>query len=401
MFKMKLEKRIKIIERAKKDKNILATDKYIDAQLGHVWFSGCRIQAGPNCNLKCYHCYGDYGPHRKGNLTKTLVSKIFDFTTKWGNIEITDGEPFRAKHKNAIKLLTEHSKDYTLSFLTNATFARNQDNSLKWFNFLKDNGYDLGRYANTIQISAGAMYKVPWYNYYWLLDSAKRVYPDIDHSLHLTFSFILTNRSKIDSPKLQKVLRSIGLVFANDYAKMKIEKVDAVNGNEFFKRWFALTENGKFQVSAPFCNVEGRALNIKRLKELYGTRNYRKVPMNFTPKTYVPLWFGSNGDVSFGRSAGCIRKGKIYGNIYKEKIGNIIKRMHEDEIYQALRLGGEGFLHSIATKIDPKFNSVGYTKCSICQRMFSKPKTIEGIRQQLRKKGVVKSYKTYIQKILE
>ncbi len=83
---------------------------------------GVTIQLLSGCNLKCKHCYGEYGIHREERLSKEVVFKLLDQLSALHceNVNFTGGEVML--HEDFYEILEYAAeKNFILSFLTNGT----------------------------------------------------------------------------------------------------------------------------------------------------------------------------------------------------------------------------------------------------------------------------------------
>ena len=157
-----------IRKRVLEDPLFLRTDEYIDEMLEKDTLTELVLQMGPNCNLECPHCYGAYGPKRKGFPQLKFVRKALEESVELGieGITLTDGEPIRLQTKDVLGLAANFSDRITLTIMTNAKFANTVRNTARWISFLKDEGFELNRDGNLIYVSFGEGYKVHWKNYH-------------------------------------------------------------------------------------------------------------------------------------------------------------------------------------------------------------------------------------------
>jgi len=188
-IRMNLKERTKIIKQAEKRTTLLRSDDYIEAQLTRDGLKDLTLQMGSNCNLSCFHCYGNYGPRRKGlpkpRIIKKCLEEAVDISLK--RVCLTDGEPFRYQNRKVMGLIAQFSKYLPVNIITNGSFARTKGNTLDWFNFLKDSGFNLAQKGNNLEVSCGIMYDINLNNYFRIHSALTEIFPDADFSAHFSY----------------------------------------------------------------------------------------------------------------------------------------------------------------------------------------------------------------------
>jgi len=376
----------KIIKKAIKNRDVgLLRDKqYIRAQLGFDWLGNLSIQMGPNCNKACRHCYGDYGPHRYGLPDPDLVEKAVRESRKAGitTFTLTDGEPLRSRNKEVLeKILGNRNPEVPIAILTNGSFANTDPNTIKWMRFLGDNGINfVDENGDIMCVSFGPVYDVHWHNYCRINFGLKEFFPDADFGNVLTYR-LMRSGHKDERRSLNQVFTAIASAFCGRDVKLEFgEGRENSRGNNSY---FLPVKNGtSMEIVLDRCDPMGRARNIKVVREGYPEKKYTLNNLNFRPETIGSIWLKSNGDVSWGYSESCIKKGKIYGNIREASLSDLKERILDDSVYQGFRLGGVRFLYHMARQVG-EFKGRGRIKCDVCHDIFGDPELIQGIRERL------------------
>jgi hypothetical protein len=380
--------------KVRENPSFLATDEYIDLQLNKNWLMNLAFQMGPNCNGSCYHCYGNYGPNRKGLPSKTLADKVIGDMDEALMLDVilADGEAFRPENKDVVGAFAKISDRFPLSFITNSRFAGTQENAFKWFNFLKENGWATDRTEeHKLTISTGDMYDVPWVNYANLLFAFRHVYGDDFVQKAVVFENYITTDPKKDSPIQQGITNAIfsafqemgepQVTFYNDRGAFSVEFKEGTFGFAVF--------NNKFQ-------PQGRGLRCKSYMDVnYPFKQWEVKDLGFTPDNLGSLVVASSGDVSFGNSLACFRGGRKFGNVLQESLLSIKKKIYADPIYQAFRLGGVRFLSYLSSQVDSSFIPQGRMHCDVCYSIFEDVPRLNKIKDRL-SNNVAESYKQYL-----
>jgi hypothetical protein len=353
---------------------------------------------GPNCNRGCSHCYGNFGSDKKGLPKPRIIQRALDEILKDGilDMNLTDGEPMRHENREVMGLFAEYSKDIPLGIITNGVFARTEKNTLNWLNFLKKSGYELGKDGNRMRVSFGPGYNVHWHNQGRIASGIKKVFPDIDYGKHLEFFMPFIGR--VSEDELSHNINKMVSYFFDCDGNCEFEK-DEKGGKAVYL--FKPNNGGtSIKVESALCLPMGRAENVKEIKKKFPLRESVSDALSFRPDLNEPLYFSSSGDVAFGPSAQCVRPSRIHGNIMKNGLRAIKYRIQDDSIYQAFRLGGVKFLHSLAEGIDSKYSTVSRGKCGVCNSLFEDEEMLGKIKQNIGK-GVVRRYRDYIGRILD
>jgi len=385
----------RILDKVRKKKSVLKTDEYIEAQQKSFGLSQIVFEMGPNCNRSCSHCYGDYGPKRKGLpkvsiIKKTLEDSVgFPFT----NILLTDGEPLRHENRNVMKVLANNSNNTPLRIITNGVFARTEQNTDKWFNFLKENGFDLNRNGNLINVSTGMTYKVHINNYFRIHESMKKIFPDVDIGEHFNYLFLRT-----ESKGEGRLARCLILGLEHEFGKRRNWSLG--QDKEGFLSIRVYPEKGSsIKIYYQDCDLDGRAKNMRIFDRTFPVRDLKVDDLGFYPEFLEGVYVSHNGDVSFGKSGACVRKGKFYGNVKDENFLDIVFRIKDDSIYNAYQLGGSRFMYYLGQQVNPDFEVRGRIRCDVCHSFFDNPKLVNAVRERLDNEGVVDTYKNYIKTI--
>ena len=418
---MDSEQATEIIQRGARMPEVLVSDKYIEAQLGFDRLVNLAIQMGPNCNRECAGCYGFFGPKRKGLPKRQIVEKALaeaEEAKSW-RVNLTDGEPFRHENREVMGVVAKAADKFSLNIMTNAVFARTQKNANNWIEFMKANGWSFGIADTTLQVSFGAMYNVYPFNYYRLNCALRDSFPEADYGLSLHYALVrvgesgeqaLTNHvascihnsfASGKEPRLsygdynkesqsqQAVGYSLSLQLGttkNYRSKLRGIKPNWSNKERGLK---CCEVNVGTETPVPIildkCDPDGRAVNSYR--DLFDrespVRNFKLDEILFHPDLAQSLWLGHDGNVAFGQSASCVRRGRIYGNVNDTPLAEIKERINNDPVFRAYELGGARFMVYLAGQEEPGFSMIGRINCGLCQRVFANPERVERIRRRI------------------
>lgn len=389
---MERQERDQIFDEARTNPEVLATDKYIEAQLQRLGLLTISQQMGPNCNLNCPHCYKNFGRNRNGRPQLRTVQKTLEEAVESEFLEIclTDGEPIRYENKKLMKLFAEFSSKLPVSIMTNAVFACSEENTLDWMKFLKDNGFDLKNGNSLFCVSTGPTYKVHWHNYARFNWALKKVFPDVDFGKVLLYQFLGYGDLEKEKEYFSLISRCISYYFN--------EKKESIEFDENNSRYIP-TGKTPIQLLYRVCQPEGRAKQMKKHFDSLPSEKLKEFTVektNFFIKEWEYLVIDWKGNVGFGDSLRCGGNGRFYGNVNKEHLFEICKRIYHDEFYQANKLGGARFLYHLAQEINPNFTVTGRIYCDVCKAISSSYELVDAIRQKLKREGVIKKYKEYI-----
>ncbi len=385
----------------KSDKNIdiFATDQYIEAQLGFDWILNVGLQMGPYCNRKCNHCYGDYGPDRKGKAKPKIVSKVLEEIPEAGLIGLSlgDGEPLRHDNKEVMRLISEFSAsttDFPISIQTNAVFAKTLGNADRWFRFLRDNGFDFGENGKLLAISLGEGYDVHHKNYFRAALAMRRAFPEVNLSEHLRFTVLGTDGLEIDGDSINYVYSALYSAF-QDKGLPEVKSEEPGKGDLLNIR-FDFGDGLSFMTNHPFAAPKGRARSFPQMDDIFPIKTSSIEHLGFSPDMYTTLYINHKGDVAFGLSGMCVKEGRYQGNIMEESLKSIKEKISNDPVYLADKLGGLRFMYHLANKIDD-FKIEMRSGCDICDALYSNTQLVGEIRNHLDQEGLVKSYKQYLE----
>jgi len=389
---MKAREIKKTLNEATRTKSFLRSDKYINAQMSKFGLHQIGFQMGPNCNTSCSHCYGDYGPHRKGLLNLKIVKKTLEDAADFpfSGFVLTDGEPLRHENKKVMKVFAEHSDKFPLAILSNGIFARTQQNAIDWMNFLKDNGFDLNKNTNLLRISFGAMYNVNMNNYFRINNAVKKVFPNADVGKH--FNYLLVGiEDKDEMNLLGRVMKGLEFSFGKRRRFRFTESKGVLTSVKIYPE-----KGSPIKINYLSCHPDGRAKNFSIFDKIVPVKDLEVEDLGFSPDLHEDVWISNKGDVTFGISGACVRKGKFYGNVQDKHLLEIVHEINKDSVYQAFKLGGARFLYSLGQQVDPDFKVRGRMRCDICHDFFSDSKMRYAVGKKLDKEGVVQNYKRFI-----
>ena len=389
---MKVQEINQILDEAKANPEVLATDRYIEAQLQRLGLLSISQQMGPNCNLSCPHCYKNFGRNRKGFPKLKTVQKTLEeaVESEFLQISLTDGEPIRHENKKLMKLFAEYSSKLPVAIMTNAVFAYSEKNTLNWMNFLKDNGLELKNNPSLFNISTGPTYKVHWHNYARFNWALKQVFPDADFGKILMYQYLGYGNLEGEKDNISLISRCISYYFNEKRKAIEIDE----NNNKYIP-----TGKTPILLGYRLCEPEGRAKQMKKHFDLLPSRKLREFTVEtttFSVKEWEFLVIDWRGNVGFGVSLRCGGIGRVYGNVNSEHLFKIWKKIDNDEIYQANKLGGARFLYHLAQEINPDFVVTGRINCDVCKEISSSYELVNNIRQKLKREGIIKEYKEYI-----
>ncbi len=391
-----------VVERVRENPELLLSEDYARVQCGGNWLIDLAVQMGPNCNRTCSHCYGGFGKHRKGLPSEGLVRKLLEdsLDAQLYTITLTDGEPMRLENKLVMGMFAEHSEKIPIAILTNGVFARTLDNATKWFEFLKDNGYDLGKEGNLIQVSTGPTYKVHTKNYARLNWALKETFPNVNPVQHLGYIYLGTNPESEEEKKgWDKLIQYVFNIFCRDDGKEgRVEGPKITDYGDSATYLYPVDSDKGIEIVYRFCDPDGGVSNFA----VFGDEEVLKVEdLSFSPRTRSSLVVSSKGEVGFGDSQTCVGPAKIYGNVFEESLRRIKERIYDDPIYFANQLGSMRFLYSLAQEVDPSFVVRGRIKCDVCHEFYQRPGLVDAVRGKLKKQGIVKTFRDYISRELE
>jgi hypothetical protein len=386
------DKMIKVIQKARKNPTLLNSDDYINAQLSRDSLVALTLQMGPNCNLCCPTCYGYYGPARDGLPGIEIVEKVLReaLQLKLRTVQLSDGEPIREENREVIRIVAQYSREFSVWILTNGAFAKTDQSAIGWFEFLRENGFELARKSNLFQVSFGAGYEVHRYNYDRLNTAIRDQFPDSDFSKHLEYSCLIFGDPS-ENERIKQVIRSLWRIFEGEG-----EVTFAGTLGKDLRYNIPLKQGGNIILHCSLCEPQGRGANIPFLERFYPKRELGVDEMYFSPMIDEMLWIAHDGKVSFGSSGGCVRQGKFYGNIKDISLSEVKSRIHKDSIYWAHKLGGVRFLYFLAQSVEPGFRVIGRIKCDACHKFFGDVSLMETVRKKLDNKGVADLYKEYM-----
>jgi len=381
---------LEIIYQTRKDPKILMGEEYIDTQLKRPSLFTLVQQMGPNCNLSCPHCYGCFGKDISGLPNPEIIRKTLEEAAelKIESVCLSDGEPMREENREVMGLFAEYSSRVPVSIMTNAFFADSKTSAEAWFNFLKEGGFDLER--NLFKVSTGPTYFVNSDNYRFFNEGIKTVFPKVDFGKGLKYSFLGFGDLDKEQDLFSKVLKNISDTF--NVSKEKI-KSDSSQIPLFF------VPSGKSMIELRYepCEPEGRAEAFE-----YGPERRKRIfsveEMLFSVRDWEFLTIDYLGNVGFGDSQRCIGEGRNYGNVSKDSLIYLMRKIFHDPYYQANKLGGVRFIYHLAQEIEPDFKEEGRIHCNVCKKISSRKDLVEKIRERLNKNGIKEEYLNYLER---
>lgn len=381
----------KIIKKSRRKPEMQRTDDYISAQLQRDGLYTLTLQMGPNCSLKCSHCYGSYGSDRADLPEPTMVEKLMHEAEniRVNDIVLTDGEPIREENRECMSVISRYSKSIPVSIITNGLFADSEHSAINWFDFLKNEGFDLSRKRNMLQVSCGPMYAVDQENYFYLMKGLYHVFPHVDYGRQTSFRYLITDDGQYNI--VENIIVSMRKVFGKG-GEIKSHR----NGYTKFIHVPVTEALHPIRIYFMFCRPQGRALNSEFIRTQYPEQEVLPQDMGFHPDLEDGLWISYDGNVSFGRSGACIRNGKFYGNIKHDELSAIKGRILEDPVYCAFKLGGARFMYHLARQVDESFQLKARTRCDVCNNVFSSTESTDAIRNYLMKTNIVHEYKSFM-----
>jgi len=281
--------------------------------------------------------------------------------------------------------------------MTNGKFARTWENTVRWFEYLKERGLDFNKYPSLkggetpLNVSTGPTYDVHWHNYYRLNKAFKAIFPKLDFGRFLRYIFLGFKNFKSEQPLMNLVHNCITTVFNPENKPTTVR-----DEGEGIVYEIPTKKGEKIDLKYDICGERGRAKRLKYFKNPRPLKDFTVENMSFRVDRWESLTVGQNGDISFGGSQDCVEKGKVYGNVNEEHLGVIFSRIHHDEVYQAHKVGGTRFMFHLAQKDYPDLKVRGRLVCDVCDAIYRRPEIVETVRERLKKEGVVKAYKEYI-----
>lgn len=391
----------KFLRRARRDPKLVATDKFIDARLSYPGLYAVIFQVGPKCNLKCEHCYGYYGPHRRAvpeiSVTKRVIQQALKLRLE--HLALSDGEPLMDENRELVGLVAEHAKDLPVQIITNGKWAETLTGARDWMNFLKAKGFNLRQRGNMMRVSTGTSYKVPSRAYGHVVQAVSEVFGGNSWGSHLGFYFLSLGYPKKDTFSLRAVIRAVDRVLGKDVeSDLKVEQ-DYRLGNERVKAYLyypVAGEKGRIPFIPEMCAPEGRAKRMRVVRQASPRVCLEVEDVVPDPLRSWSFCIDHKGRVGFGAAQLSLFGKGIYGNVMSETLFAVMKRIFRDKLYQASHLGGFRFLYHLAQEVDPKFRISAVCYLDFSQRLFAPRDLMDEVRKRLKKEKVVPAYKRYI-----
>jgi hypothetical protein len=390
---------VQIIKKAVSDPSVLASDEYINAQLNYDWLTKATQQVGPNCNLECPHCFGDFGPKRKGLPRKDLVGKLLEEAgeSRILSVDLVDGEPIREENREILGMFCRASEKVRMGLISNGSFGFTKESAISWFQFMKENGFNFQR-KNSISISFGPMYHtIPMTNYLNIANAFKEVFPGLEPGGNIGFQTSIGWASAKKELDMEwNLLSMIDKVFGNGEQENRVEVIRPSEEESSLIKYYPEGQS-PIKIARFLLGPEGRALSHKRFRNMKSVQAEPE-DLDFLPDARIPIYLFSNGEVSFNGIVRCATREKYYGNIADESLVIIKRRIENDPIYQASKLGGAKFLYKMYLEEggEKLYGLRDLIKCATCQGLFRSEKNLDIIRKAIDKKGgVVTAFKEY------
>jgi hypothetical protein len=397
----------KIIRKASEKPRLLASSRYIEAQMNRRGPFQITQQMGPYCTESCGHCYGSYSPQRTGVPNSDTIRNSLEQAVETNNnlginffprICLSDGEPLHEKNRESMRALAEYSSRIPLAIMTNAGFAKSLREAREWMRFLRDSGLDFSSIEDqccetisSFHISTGRTYNVPLRNHYYFNKALKQIFPDLNFGEHLDYT-ILGFEDKF--PTTRSSTKLVGLIHSL-YGTEDPLRITSNDGQSDLCIEFP-TENASIFLYYGKITPDGRAVLIPEISKKYPEKPIQPEELEFSPEESESLTIDYQGNVSFGSSQKCVRPGKIYGNVNEGNLFELVRKINHDEYYQATKLGGVRFLYHLAQEASQEFRLSARDICGVCHSIAESPELVEAIRQGLKTTGVVESYKGYL-----
>jgi organic radical activating enzyme len=335
-------------------RDYLYSEKYLDLMLENIHIDRLTFEVGPYCNLNCAHCYANCTSRAKRKLNVKTIQKASDdideqdFKVLFGRVLLTDGEPLLSINRRSLRRVIECFPESSIEINTNGSFARTQDNAKKWFEWLREQGYDIEGQKDSFNVSASGMYPFTPKQHERIARALVTVNPQLKFGKNnFQYTFVSEPNCGDEEYDFYSKLHYMWLeVFGFDpeLEKKEAEKVEYANKHHYF----VPTQRGQFRITRGFISPLGRARKIIP-KE---TQIKPIKPM----ADYVPyaegVWVGSNGDVALATTKFNFRPGLVFGNVNKESLIEIIKRIVNGQFYKARKLGQSPFLYWTLGQID-------------------------------------------------
>lgn len=380
-----------IIENANLMPEIMKSDGFIKARLEVSDLYRLILDMGPNCSLRCEHCYAKCGPDRKGLPDAKIVEKALSSARRLGinHLALTNGEPLREVTREVVGTASEYSKYWTSCVITNGLFAETQESATDWIRLMRDKGMDFSEGNRFFRVSFGKFYPVLDKNYLHINRAMKEVFPGADFGKFFSYGFVFTNDLKDNRDRINRVIGGLYEVFGN----RKPEEMTLLDGDLFTE---IFPDRGA-PIEIEFIKIDpvGRAVNLKFVSDKHTIFKINPEDMLIEKTPCHGATISSNGEIFFN-GAGGYGLPMPWGNLKKESLEDIFARARGDLVFKGLKLGGTRFVYSVAQSLRPGFVVSGRCAYDVSRAVFSDKGLVEQVRNHFENNGLIESYKAYI-----
>ncbi|MEI6850054.1 MAG: hypothetical protein WCK29_03370 [archaeon] len=384
------------VEKARKNPSHMRTNEFIHSRLfDDTDLRTMLLEMGPNCNLKCFHCYANCGPNRIGLPSPSITDNAMNQAVRSGvlKVALTDGEPLREENRDAVAAAVEYSKYVDTTIISNGIFADKYEDAIEWISFLKQKGFDLSKAHPALCVSAGSMYPTTQNNFRHINDALKVVYPDADLGNNFDYQFIGTG----DIRDTVKRVNDIILTINESFGKRRSERMGKLGEEDAV---YCYPEKGSpIKITVGVLEPVGRAADLSLVQKIMPKKvmDLGDLVMETDPVSTFRVFY--NGDVHFAHGCSMVGRNRSYGNIKDQHLGFIMHKIRMDPLFQGFKLGGTPLLYHVAKKIDPSFKVEGRVNSDVYVALLENKSRASEIGNYLQKNGVIDSYKTFINSV--
>jgi hypothetical protein len=391
--KAEIRKWKKVLKDARRRPSLIRTRDYLQASLMKPDLYTLHVEMGPSCNLRCPICLADCGPDKEGLPKSELVEKVLSQARSAGidNVQLTDGEPIREENRDVLGVTAEYSSKIPLVILTNGVFASDKESTVRWFEFLKGSGLDPSVKGNRMVISFGKPYDVPSENYHNINQAFGQVFPNYFPGDFLRYRLINLGDGEDNIRRHNEVIKSLNEVFGE-----RRNLRTYIKEGEFCVSVYP-TKGPSIKLKQQGFVPVGRGSKLNIADHLYPHRELSPSDLTIEQRAAERLILVHDGGLDFVPASVGFDRQRAYGDVFSSSLNNAMGLIRRDELFQAYKVGGSGFIYYIAQKIDPKFKVNGKTRDDVLIKIFHNERIQEGIREYVHdSKDFVDSYFGYV-----
>jgi hypothetical protein len=342
-----------------------------------------------HCNLKCSHCFGNFGPHKEyisPNLVGIALSQIKD--THIGKICLGDGEPFSDFDK-MLKIL-DLIDGMPTSIDTNACFGSTYDDARDALETMRKHGFTirpqkhrtLGGLLNSwIGVSADMLHGI---DYMKNAVNIVRAYNDVfaDEYQGLESQMIRVNYTVPKRTVTRKDMDNDAVLRDNIIIPLWNHfggKFFSSYANTPFTHFYMIrSDKGDVRVTYSTIIPVGRGEKASKSRK----RQIKSEEITFSADKDANLSLRADGSVCVGHGQCCF-DGRYLANIRDVELPDMIDWMIDDPLWQSKRLYDIGGIVAIMDQVGMpiEFSAVD-GGCSLCRAVMSSPEFVEEIRQK-------------------